>query len=167
MTTVSNARAFRKSVREMLAKTFPEKEIVNIEISIYNASVRDAKQKLIVRKWSCPDFVATYVGRLRSVIANGKSGALLRSGLGEIERRTLIGGPLADMDPARWEPFRDAKDRRDAMMAAPPMEASTDTFCCRRCKSRKCCFHQLQTRSADEPMTTYVNCLTCGNRWKC
>ena len=25
---------------------------------------------------------------------------------------------------------------------------------------------QLQTRSADEPMTTFVLCLECGNRWK-
>lgn len=25
---------------------------------------------------------------------------------------------------------------------------------------------QLQTRSADEPMTTFVLCNECGNRWK-
>ena len=31
----------------------------------------------------------------------------------------------------------------------------------------KCTYYQLQTRSADEPMTTFVTCINCGNRWKC
>ena len=39
-------------------------------------------------------------------------------------------------------------------------------FTCFKCKSNKCTFYQLQTRSADEPMTTFVTCLNCGNRWK-
>jgi hypothetical protein len=25
----------------------------------------------------------------------------------------------------------------------------------------------LQTRSADEPMTTFVTCIACGCRWRC
>lgn len=28
------------------------------------------------------------------------------------------------------------------------------------------CEFQVQTRSADEPMTTFVFCNQCGNRWK-
>ncbi len=44
--------------------------------------------------------------------------------------------------------------------------ATTNIFLCKKCKKRKCTFYQLQTRSADEPMTTFVNCLVCGNTWK-
>ena len=44
--------------------------------------------------------------------------------------------------------------------------ATTDLYECRRCKQRKCFIHQLQTRSADEPMTTFVTCAVCGNNWK-
>ncbi|KAJ1650754.1 transcription elongation factor TFIIS, partial [Coemansia sp. RSA 25] len=33
--------------------------------------------------------------------------------------------------------------------------AVTDQFRCGRCKSRKCTYYQMQTRSADEPMTTF------------
>ena len=45
-------------------------------------------------------------------------------------------------------------------------------FTCFKCKSagrpdNKCTYYQLQTRSADEPMTTFVTCLQCGCRWKC
>ncbi|KAI5184929.1 transcription elongation factor S-II [Nematocida homosporus] len=45
-------------------------------------------------------------------------------------------------------------------------EAETDIFFCNKCKQRKCTYRQLQTRSADEPMTTYVHCVVCGNNWK-
>jgi len=37
---------------------------------------------------------------------------------------------------------------------------------CGKCKSRKTTYYQLQTRSADEPMTTYATCKTCGHKWK-
>jgi DNA-directed RNA polymerase subunit M/transcription elongation factor TFIIS len=43
--------------------------------------------------------------------------------------------------------------------------ATTDSYECRKCKQRKCHLHQLQTRSADEPMTTFVTCAVCGNKW--
>ncbi|XP_058249808.1 transcription elongation factor A protein 1 [Hemibagrus wyckioides] len=42
----------------------------------------------------------------------------------------------------------------------------TDLFTCGRCKKNKCTYTQVQTRSADEPMTTFVFCNECGNRWK-
>ncbi|KAI5170754.1 transcription elongation factor S-II [Nematocida sp. LUAm3] len=44
--------------------------------------------------------------------------------------------------------------------------AETDIFFCNKCKQRKCSYRQLQTRSADEPMTTFVHCVVCGNNWK-
>lgn len=59
--------------------------------------------------------------------------------------------------------------------------AETDAFKCSRCQQRKCTYYQMQTRSADEPMTvslvlafnkrllilqTFVTCTNCGNRWK-
>lgn len=44
--------------------------------------------------------------------------------------------------------------------------ASTDQFKCGRCKQRKCTYYQMQTRSADEPLTTFVTCVNCNNRWK-
>ena len=45
-------------------------------------------------------------------------------------------------------------------------EATTDQFKCGRCGQRKCTYYQMQTRSADEPMTTYVTCVNCNNHWK-
>lgn len=39
-------------------------------------------------------------------------------------------------------------------------------FTCGKCKGMKTTYFQMQTRSSDEPMTTFVTCLQCNNRWK-
>ncbi|OEH80484.1 transcription elongation factor [Cyclospora cayetanensis] len=45
-------------------------------------------------------------------------------------------------------------------------EAAQGQFPCFRCRTNKTVYFQMQTRSSDEPMTTFVTCLECGNRWK-
>uniref|UniRef100_A0A673G3R8 Transcription elongation factor A (SII), 3 n=1 Tax=Sinocyclocheilus rhinocerous TaxID=307959 RepID=A0A673G3R8_9TELE len=40
---------------------------------------------------------------------------------------------------------------------------STDLLQCGKCKKKNCTYNQVQTRSADEPMTTFVLCNECGN----
>ncbi|KAI6698696.1 hypothetical protein NL676_018815 [Syzygium grande] len=47
----------------------------------------------------------------------------------------------------------------DCERGGPP-KATTDQFKCGRCGQRKTTYYQLQTRSADEPMTTFVTCGT-------
>ncbi|RWV97158.1 hypothetical protein GW17_00040072 [Ensete ventricosum] len=47
-----------------------------------------------------------------------------------------------------------------------PPKATTDQFKCGRCGQRKTTYYQMQTRSADEPMTTFVTCVNCNNHWK-
>ncbi|KAJ3090394.1 RNA polymerase II elongation factor [Quaeritorhiza haematococci] len=49
---------------------------------------------------------------------------------------------------------------------AADQQAETDQFKCGKCKSRRCKYFQMQTRSADEPMTTFVTCLNCNHRWR-
>ncbi|OUM51540.1 hypothetical protein BVG19_g643 [[Candida] boidinii] len=45
-------------------------------------------------------------------------------------------------------------------------KAVTDRFVCGKCKKREVSYYQMQTRSADEPLTTFCTCENCGNRWK-
>lgn len=58
-----------------------------------------------------------------------------------------------------------AESFKNAQVAETPMD-ETDQFQCRRCKKRRCVYFQKQTRSADEPMTTFISCRECGNQWK-
>ena len=52
----------------------------------------------------------------------------------------------------------------DAAQLATVQGTKTSSFKCGRCKKSNCTYNQLQTRSADEPMTTFVLCMECGNR---
>jgi transcription elongation factor S-II len=45
-------------------------------------------------------------------------------------------------------------------------EEYTGMFTCARCKSKRTTFYLLQTRAADEPMTAFITCMSCGNKWK-
>ncbi|KAK9366029.1 transcription factor S-II, central domain-containing protein [Lipomyces kononenkoae] len=49
---------------------------------------------------------------------------------------------------------------------AKEQRAVTDRFTCSKCKQKRVSYYQLQTRSADEPLTTFCTCENCGNRWK-
>lgn len=87
---------------------------------------------------------------------------------GLIPPERLVTMSAEDMAPAR---VREENQKiRDKMMfevqRGGQQKATTDQFQCSKCKQRKATFYQLQTRSADEPMTTFVTCVNCGKRWK-
>lgn len=59
------------------------------------------------------------------------------------------------------------KEKELAMEKAKAAEKDYEgLFVCRRCKSHKTTFYLLQTRSADEPMTAFITCISCGNKWR-
>jgi len=58
------------------------------------------------------------------------------------------------------------KEGIDASRLAQVEGTKTSDLKCGKCGKRNCTYNQLQTRSADEPMTTFVMCNECGNRWK-
>lgn len=63
------------------------------------------------------------------------------------------------------------KDIRDALEQShtkkmQPAEIKEGAYECGKCKGERCIIAQLQLRSSDEPMTTFVTCIGCGNRWK-
>jgi transcription elongation factor S-II len=80
----------------------------------------------------------------------------------EMDEKDLASGELKQQREA------DRKYARDATRSDwNKNNRQTDMFKCGKCKERRCTYYQLQTRSADEPMTTFVTCLNCGNRFRC
>jgi len=58
------------------------------------------------------------------------------------------------------------KEGIDSSRLAQVEGTKTDLLKCGKCQKRNCTYNQIQTRSADEPMTTFVLCNECGHRWK-
>ena len=71
----------------------------------------------------------------------------------------------ADIFPEQWKTTKDRLDANDEYLYSKSGMFVTDEYKCGRCKERNCMAYELQTRSADEPMTTYIQCLNCGNKW--
>ena len=71
-----------------------------------------------------------------------------------------------DLNPGQWQEALEKAFAREMNTMATQKSASI-TLYCQRCKRQTSCdYYQLQTRSADEPMTTFVTCLECDKRWK-
>ncbi|KAH9257763.1 transcription elongation factor S-II [Batrachochytrium salamandrivorans] len=71
---------------------------------------------------------------------------------------------LHDFEEAKRSDWHDVN--RAAILAQAGVKDQTGFFKCGRCQSTKTAFYQKQTRGADEPMTVFVQCLDCKNRWK-
>ena len=59
---------------------------------------------------------------------------------------------------------RDEK-RIAELLSTAKKERAGGFLVCRNCRSTHVDVDQMQTRSADEPMTLFALCLDCGNRW--
>ena len=169
MRRIENPDEFRANVRVQLEKLLPNERIVeNLEKGIYNYCIKEAELRSIVKKWDNVYFTHLYIDRWRSVAVNLKCPTLRERVLSKAVKAHLLAFMShQEMSPERWEKLIDAKKARDENRYAPKLDANTDNFTCYKCKSKRCSYYQLQTRSADEPMTTFVTCIDCGNRWKC
>jgi transcription elongation factor S-II len=82
---------------------------------------------------------------------------------GDIDANNIADLSPQGLFPNKWKKIIDRKnlieDKKNNM-------ATTNIFTCRKCNKKKCSVYQMQTRCADEPMTTFVNCLMCGAAWK-
>ena len=58
------------------------------------------------------------------------------------------------------------KENMNEARVAEVEKAISKEFQCGKCKKKMVSYSQAQTRSADEPMTTFCECMNCGNRWK-
>uniref|UniRef100_H0WVF5 Transcription elongation factor n=1 Tax=Otolemur garnettii TaxID=30611 RepID=H0WVF5_OTOGA len=113
-----------------------------------------------------------YKNRVRSRISN------LKDAKNPDLRRNVLCGAITPQQIAVMTSEEMASDELKEIRKAMTKEAirehqmartggtQTDLFTCSKCRKKNCTYTQVQTRSSDEPMTTFVVCNECGNRWK-
>ncbi|KAF2468206.1 transcription elongation factor [Lindgomyces ingoldianus] len=114
----------------------------------------------------------TYKTKIRSLFQNlkNKSNPGLRKRVlsGEITPKRFVIMTHDELKSAerRAEDERMEKENMNNAMVAQVEKSISKEFQCGKCKQKQVSYSQAQTRSADEPMTTFCECMNCGNRWK-
>lgn len=145
--------------KELMTEPFLEEEILAGRI-----------EECIYQEFKCTDM--KYKNRFRSRVAN----------LGDIKnpylRLSVLRGDLAPEKIAKMTADEMASDELKKEREKFTREAindhqmtlttgtKTSEIKCPACKKYNVTYNQIQTRSADEPMTTFCFCNECGKRWK-
>lgn len=154
--------------RSQEIKNYPEL----VEKGIYNYTIQKAREKFIERSWGCKQFshmYKTYYGRVMGNIKNNKNANYVLNKLkyNYFDPEKLVSMESIHLYPEIWEEIIVKNKKKMDFLSKKDKEQGTSIFTCNKCKLKNCTYFQMQTRSADEPMTTFVTCLNCDKRWKC
>jgi len=144
-----------------------------IEKGIYNYTIDTAKSRNITRLWDDKVFYNLYMNKCISIYSNLSKDSYIQNNYllknileKKIDPESVANLSVYDIFPDNWKDLMDKKSKMDELKYKLKPEAMTDQFKCRKCYSRSCSYYEVQTRSADEPMTQFITCLDCKNRWK-
>jgi transcription elongation factor S-II len=162
-----------KCIHKFVNKCKLKKSIVKkIEEGIYKYASDEANDRNIPLDFQNRRFRNYYFNKARSLFSNLFSSSYIQNiRLAKRVKTEFPPEKLAFMEPQNtfpenWKELLDSKHKRDKILFEKRPEMATDMFKCGKCKKRECSYFELQTRSADEPMTTFITCLNCGNRWR-
>lgn len=172
---IKDSKVFRTSIVDKFDKLINDsKKSKTIEKSIFNYCIKEANERKIIKKWENKYFVLLYVNRVRSLWFNLKTNTYVNNETllkqiknGEVKCRDVGFITHQEMEPSLWNVLIEKKMIRDNNKYKMDKSGASQEFKCRKCGKRETNYYQVQTRSADEPMTTFVTCLNCGNHWRC
>jgi transcription elongation factor S-II len=157
----------RKQVTGWFSKSLSDLESRDLELGVFNATLEEADRRRVLRSWKDHRFINLYKHKVISMMSNLKNDGLVR----RIKAKEFAPHELAFMKheamcPELWTSIINERRRMEESMMNSNKYVMTTQFTCGKCKKNECAFYEMQTRSADEPMTVFVNCINCGNRWR-
>lgn len=159
----------RENVRRVTIENTDRKRGVVLEKHIFNVAVRSAKRKNMkltetVKGVKVPSkvFLKFYTEIAYEILVS----------CGHYEfHKDHVKRIIEELkkDQTGWESYlhTDFQHREDMRFKELeiPIEVEKGIYKCKKCKSDETVSYDLQTRSADEPMTTFVTCTKCGTQW--
>jgi DNA-directed RNA polymerase subunit M/transcription elongation factor TFIIS len=166
--------------RENIRKQFenigiPEEHVVPLETALLERSIRECAELGVDVGWGNPIFCNHYRGRCLQIYENlrGMNGYVKNPSnwIEKLESGEVTPAALAEMSSVelhvkRWKDQIEKQIEKDKHLYSNKGGASIFLYCSVCKKKSRCDYYQMQTRSADEPMTTFVTCLECDKRWK-
>ena len=143
-------------LRTLVQEKFGSEEIEN---AILRRCVADATKWFVDIDWDTAIFCEMYRTRAMNLYR-------CRQLANSMSPEEFANTSELDRHPERWaEPLKKVAER-DKALYSRKVTANILMYCSGCKKKTNCDYYQMQTRSADEPMTTFVTCLECDKRWK-
>jgi DNA-directed RNA polymerase subunit M/transcription elongation factor TFIIS len=176
-----NAHTERNTLRlEILEKlktlfnlTLTSSEVDSLEDEIYKASLLEATKRHTVKIWLNPVYKNIYTAMLRKVIGNlhGDSYVQNKELLQRYKSKEITFTEICAMNhyelyKSKWNDSIVHQQMVEKRQLEGNKAMATEQFLCTKCFKRECTYYEMQTRSADEPMTIFISCLNCGKHWR-
>ena len=146
---------------------------IELESIVYNSCIKEAQKKHITPHWKCKAFQYLYTMKLRTLAGNLLPDSYVKNEylLRELENQSISVSALKEMSPYQmnntlWKDFIHRRQQREKRQLEGNKAMATDKFLCKGCWKRECTYYEMQTRSADEPMTIFITCMNCGKHWR-
>jgi DNA-directed RNA polymerase subunit M/transcription elongation factor TFIIS len=172
-TITPNRNKIINAITESMGTLLSEEEIKNLEIAIFHSTLHAAEKRHISKVWTYPLFTQLYSSIARTIVGNLNPNTYIQNKNlfkrvedGELSLEEIAGFGHTDLYPEIWKDSLIRQFEREKRQLEGNRAMATDQFLCKGCKKRECTYYELQTRSADEPMTIFIQCLNCGKRWR-
>ena len=159
-------------IRGRFAGSLSDDQTSILEANIFRESLKVAEAEDIRKNWSYPAFCDVYSAVTRRVVGNLDPTSYVKNNSlwarltnNEVTIDELTSKNYYELFPENWKTLVDDQAKRERIQLEGDFSRATDKWLCNGCNMRKCTYYELQTRSADEPMTIFIQCLNCGKRW--
>lgn len=142
-----------------------------IENSIFNYIIESVSNEIDEDEYELNDiYLSLYEFKFNNILQNINPNSSIKNNylLYAIKAKKLNLQNIANLEnynlfPDKWNSIINIENENER---CKKLISTTDEFRCGNCKQNKCTYVEKQTRSADEPMTLFIECQNCHNRWK-
>lgn len=160
------------AISTVFTATLGSEEQESLESIIFQITYESANKHDIRKCWGVTPFQDSYLANARRIIGNLNPHSYIqnkslweRYNSKELTLEQIARQNYYELFPEHWEKLVDHQAKRERIQLEGDFSRATEKWQCNGCKMRKCTYYELQTRSADEPMTIFIHCLNCGKRW--
>ncbi len=145
----------------------------SLEAGVFKATIQEAQRRHVTCHWKNTLFKHIYTTKIRQVTGNilpnsyvQNPNLLKEMKSGKYSLEEVCSFDAYKLSNERWKDYFHRRQQQEKRQLEGNKAMATDQFLCTRCHKRECTYYEMQTRSADEPMTIFITCMNCGKHWR-